>query len=57
LEGFSCVNFQDEPVCRSCYDNAQERAYDRIYDDGECFRGGEAESYRREQQEKARRLK
>ena len=31
-------------------DRRAEAAYDRVYDDGECFRGGEAAAYERDRQ-------
>ncbi len=46
-----------EEYCQDCLDNMAEAAWDRQMDDGETFRGGEAEDFYREQQEKARRLK
>jgi hypothetical protein len=49
-------------VCEDCGETIDDDAYaewasDREVEDGECFRGGEAEAFRLEEQERARRLK
>ena len=42
--------------CEVCYENEAE-AWNERMQEGECFRGGEAEAYYQEQHEKERRLK
>lgn len=41
--------------CIKCYDRRAERAHDERMEDGEAFRGGEAEAYYREQQARIKR--
>lgn len=42
-----------DALCDTCRENANERAYER--EQSECFRGGEAEAYRAEQQARLQR--
>lgn len=39
-----------EPYCPDCRDNLAEAAWERRMEDGETFRGKEAEAYEAEQQ-------
>lgn len=41
---------ENEDLCQDCLDTESEMAYERMLEDGECFRGREAESYSAEQQ-------
>ena len=41
--------------CEVCWQNMEEAAYEN--EQGECFRGGEAEAFYKEQHEKERRMK
>ena len=44
-----------EDYCRDCYDKLAEAAWDRMMEDGETFRGGEAAAYDAEQQARIQR--
>jgi hypothetical protein len=44
------LRLPNEDFCQDCLDARAEAAWERMMEDGETFRGGEAEAYRAELQ-------